>query len=233
MTDRAIQKLKLNKCLVISNKQIIEASMKKQYVKRVCWFVIAFICTTPVVYGDQLLQVSITSNVQLVPEDEPVSGLRLNLPYGKNTSMTGLDFGFVTESTQDADALQIAVIGNLVEQNVAGMQIASFNVVGNIMKGVQIGFLFNTDNKFSGIGIAGGFNHYKEEGSGILISACGNYGEVLNGAQIGLCNIATYSTGLQIGVVNYTKNARGLQIGVVNVIEEGSLPFMPFLNFNF
>lgn len=184
-------------------------------------------------HADPALQLSFTPSAQLVSVDESISGLRLSLPYGRNASMTGIDAGFITDTTQDANALQAAFFGNFVEQNATGMQVASFNAVGNVMKGCQIGLLFNTDNKFSGIGIAGGVNHFTEEGSGILIGAFGNYGEVLNGAQIGLCNIAKYSSGLQIGVVNYAKNARGIQIGLLNFIEEGALPFMPILNVNF
>jgi hypothetical protein len=206
--------------------------MKKRFMKQLCCFIFLFVGVFPI-YGEQFLQVSISPDVQLVGQDEPVSGLRLNLPYGKNTSFSGLDLGFLSSSTQDADALQVNLIGNLVEQNGTGAQVSCLNVVYNSMKGLQIGLLFNDNYKFSGIGIAGGFNKYTDEGNGILIAACGNYGEVLKGAQIGLCNIATYSTGLQIGVLNYAKNARGLQVGVVNIIEEGALPFMPFLNFNF
>lgn len=109
--------------------------MKSQYGRYVFWAVVAVMYIIPKVYGDQILQVSVTPSIQLVPEDESVSGFRLNFPYGKNTSLAGLDFGFVSESTEDVNALQIAVIGNLVEQNVKGVQIASFNVVGNTMKG--------------------------------------------------------------------------------------------------
>lgn len=195
----------------------------------VCLFAVSF----GSVYGDQFLQFSLTPDAQLVSKDESICGLRLSLPYGRNVSMKGIDAGFITDTTQDANALQATIIGNLVEQNATGLQVGSFNAVGNEMTGCQIGILFNTVNKFSGVGIAGGFNRYTESGGGILIGTFGNYGEVLKGAQIGLCNIATYSSGLQIGVVNFAKNARGMQIGIINVIEEGALPFMPILNLNF
>ena len=195
----------------------------------ICLFLFSWNC----VYGDQFLQVSLTPDAQLVSEDESVCGLRLSLPYGRNASVTGVDLGFVTDTTQDASALQLAGVCNFVDQNATGLQVAIVNSVWNQMTGCQLGLLFNTDNKFSGIGIAGGVNRFSEEGTGILIGGCGNYGNVLNGAQIGLCNVATYSSGLQIGVVNWAKNARGVQIGLVNYIEQGALPFMPILNLNF
>jgi hypothetical protein len=206
--------------------------MKEKFMKKFCCF-ICFLGIVFPMYGEQFLQISISPDVQLVGQDESVSGLRLNLPYGKNISFSGLDFGFLSSSAQDADALQVNLIGNLVEQNGMGAQVSCLNVVYNSMKGLQISLLFNDNYKFNGIGVAGGFNKYTDEGNGILIATCGNYGEVLKGVQVGLCNISTYSTGLQIGVFNYAKNVKGLQIGILNIIEEGALPFMPFLNFNF
>lgn len=190
------------------------------------------LCPLMCVLGDPFIQVSVTPDAQLVSEEESVCGLRLCLPYGRNASVTGLDGGFVTETVDEASALQFAAIGNVVEQNGTGLQIGLFNSVGNEMDGGQVGGFFNSANKFNGIGIAGGVNRYVE-GKGILLAGCCNRGEVLKGAQISLFNVSTYSSGLQIGLVNWTKNAQGFQIGLINYIDEGALPFMPFLNVNF
>jgi len=184
-------------------------------------------------WGTSVLQLSIMPEVQLIAPDESVCGLRLNLPYGVNESVTGIDLGFFSQTSKDAAALQISVFGNIVEQNADGIQIATVNAVGNAMTGFQIGLLYNTANKFKGLSISGGANYYVEEGEGIMIAVLGNYAPVLKGLQVGLVNAPAYATGLQIGLVNWTKNMRGLQIGIINYIEEGALPFMLGLNANF
>lgn len=169
--------------------------------------------------GDAPLQVSIVSDVQLIPEDESIAGFRLCLLHGRNVNMKGLDIGLLLETTQNADALQIAGL---------------WNHVGNEMHGIQIAGLYNRTRRFEGVGIAGLFNHYEEEGSGLLLVAgIGNVSASLNGLQIAVVNWATYASGLQIGVINKCRILRGIQIGAINIIEEGTVSIMPILNMNF
>lgn len=206
--------------------------MVRSLAARVSFFFCFVINPVICVWGDPFVQVSITPNAQLVSEEESVCGLRLCLPYGRNASVAGLDAGFITETVDEANALQFAGIGNIVEQNCTGFQVGMFNSVGNEMTGGQTGGFFNSANKFGGIGMTGGVNHYSE-GKGILLAGIANIGEVLKGAQVSLFNISTYSSGLQVGLVNWAKNAQGFQIGLINYIDEGVVPFMPILNLNF
>lgn len=187
----------------------------------------------PNAFGSAVLQVSVAPDVQLIPEDESVLGLRLNLPYGLNKSVYGFDLGVVSQVSGDAAALQVSVLANIVDQNANSLQIATVNSVGNSMVGLQIGILYNTANKFAGIGVGGLVNYYSEEGAGILVGGVVNYSPVLKGLQVGAFNISSYASGLQIGAINYTKKLRGIQIGVINCVEEGPLPFMPVINASF
>jgi hypothetical protein len=45
----------------------------------------------PVPASEKPIQLSLFSPIQLVPEDNAISGVRLSLLYGRNTYVTGLD----------------------------------------------------------------------------------------------------------------------------------------------
>lgn len=121
--------------------------------------------------------------MQMVPPDIAVSGLKINLPYGGNDRIVGLDLGLASTSV-DASALQINLL-NLVENQYKGLQIGIFNLCGN-SSGLQIGALFNvTDNAASGIQI------------GLVNSTL-----EMNGLQIGIINYTQFMTGVQLGLIN-------------------------------
>lgn len=54
----------------------------------------------------------------------------------------------------------------------------------------------------------------------------------VKGMQFSIVNYGTDVNGLQLGVVNIAKK-RGLQIGICNYVEDGAIPFMPFVNWKF
>ena len=51
--------------------------------------------TIPLFAQNNPFQIALVTPVQLVPEDDSVSGIRLNLIYGRNTTITGLDLGLI------------------------------------------------------------------------------------------------------------------------------------------
>ena len=81
--------------------------------------VLVFIAT-PVHAQTRPIQITIIAPIQIFPEDNPIAGIRLNLIYGRNVSVTGLDAGLVNHTT-------------------TGM-----------FKGVQFGFVGLADSEFIG-----------------------------------------------------------------------------------
>jgi len=62
------------------------------------------------------LQVSVFPPAQLVSEDTEVDGLRLDIPYGRNDVVRGLDVGFVGEVTEDMTGLQLQLFSSMAKE---------------------------------------------------------------------------------------------------------------------
>lgn len=87
------------------------------------------------------LQVSVFPPVQLVPVTTEVDGLRLNLPYGENGIVRGLDVGIAGSVTQELTGIQLHVLlgrGSAVY----GAQVALNPLVcvneAHVLKGIQL-----------------------------------------------------------------------------------------------
>jgi hypothetical protein len=129
------------------------------------------------------IQIAIFPGLQLVPEDQAVKGLRLSI-YGRNSQMTGLDYGFVQQTTGKFTGLQLGLVG-LNEGGTEGIQWNAVSINEGALSGMQLG-LINTTT--SGEGLQwGGFNH-SGNFRGLQIALI-NYAETLDGLQIGLINI--------------------------------------------
>lgn len=122
------------------------------------------------------IQLSLFAPIQLVDEGSAVSGLRLSLIYGKNTNVTGLDWGLINHTTSGlSKGVQWGLVGinegdflgwqgnwiNITKGNVEGLQWGLFNQA-NYVNGVQIG-LVNTTNTMKGLQI-GLLNFIKQGG---------------------------------------------------------------------
>ena len=117
------------------------------------------------------VQLSLFNPIQLFPEDTPVSGIRLNLIYGKNSSVTGLDWGLVNHTTTGLTmGVQFGVVG-LADADFKGWQSNAVNITKNNFEGLQWG-LFNSAKYVNGVQI------------GLV-----NYAGSMKGLQIGLVNI--------------------------------------------
>ena len=152
-------------------------------------------------------QLSLVPPVQIVPETEAVSGIRLGI-YAKNTDMTGADLAVVTHTTGDGVALQLAFV-NIVEGDMEGAQVGWFagSAIANIVEGKVTGFQ------------AGFYN-----GSGDT-----------EAFQLGgLNNASGRAAGLQFGLVNVANDMNGLQLGLVNIIRSKErFPVLPIVNWKF
>jgi hypothetical protein len=134
-------------------------------------FSVFVLVTQPVVAQPKPIQLSLFPPIQLVPEGNAISGIRLNLPYGRNTSVTGLDWGLVGHSTSGVSkGVQIGLVG-LVDADFTGWQ-SNF---ANFTKGKFEGFQW-------------GFVNYAGHASGFQLGFV-NYAVSMKGLQIGLVNI--------------------------------------------
>ena len=148
-----------------------------------------------------------------MPESQDVSGLRLNLLYGKTANVEGLDFNVIALGESDN------------------------------FKGVQWGFIgANKVNKsFTGLGM-GIVNMHKGQSNGALLGLV-NMSENVNGLQWGAVNVSTGRSTIDLGLVNISEGATfqlglfnmtndltGVQLGLVNMAKTGFFPIFPFIN---
>jgi len=117
------------------------------------------------------VQLSLFTPVQIFPDDYTISGIRLSLLYGRNASVTGLDWGFVNHTTSGVSkGVQFGFLA-IVEADFTGWQNNAFNIVQGDMEGFQWGVV-------NYAGYANGFQ------LGLV-----NYAVSMKGLQIGLINI--------------------------------------------
>jgi hypothetical protein len=120
---------------------------------------------------DRPIQVSLVTPIQIFPEDNSITGFRLNLIYGRNISITGLDLGLVNHTTTGTSkGVQFGFVG-LVDVDYVGWQDNSVNITKGKFKGLQWGIV-----------------NYAEFANGLQLGLV-NYVESMKGIQIGLINI--------------------------------------------
>lgn len=125
---------------------------------------------SPAQAQDKPIQLALLNPIQLYPEGEAITGIRLSLLYGKNTTVTGLDWGLVNHTTKGiSKGVQFGLVG-FAEADFVGWQDCWINVTKGNFEGLQWG-LFNYANYAHGLQL--GFV---------------NYAKSMKGLQIGLIN---------------------------------------------
>ncbi len=123
------------------------------------------------VAADKPIQLALLNPVQLIPEENSISGLRLSLLYGRNVSVTGVDLGLVNHTTTGiTTGFQWGLVG-LADHDFVGWQNNAVNIVKHRFEGFQWGFV-----------------NVAEHASGFQLGFV-NYARSMNGLQIGLVNI--------------------------------------------
>jgi len=159
------------------------------------------------------LQISLWNPVQLAPEKWDVLGLRLNLLYGKNVAVKGIDIGLVN-SARRFEGIQIGLFNT-----VSGMSMMPFSFpTYPTSTGIQIGSINYVLGNFDGIQIGGNVNSVFRR---------------VRGIQLAVINQAGDMRGLQIGLINNARTMVGVQIGAINTITESPVPFFPIINAHF
>ncbi len=117
------------------------------------------------------VQLALFNPIQIFPENTSIAGIRLSLIYGKNASVSGIDWGLVNHTTSGTSlGWQSGLVG-INASNFVGLQSNFVNVNDRNAEGVQFGF-YNQAGHMSGLQF-GFINH---AGS-------------IKGLQIGLINI--------------------------------------------
>lgn len=204
-------------------------------------------CSSAPSHGWTPIQGALFDPVQIFSEDTDVYGLKVNLPYGRTTSMNGIDVGLVgfAESlngiqvnwfwseVQDINGFQFGGLPGSRAVNLNGLEVGAVNIVEGRVNGFQLAPVMNDADGLVGMQFAG-ISNRSQQVLGIQIAALVNDAESMTGMQVGIMNFAPRATGLQIGaLVNKADSVVGLQIGLLNINKNGWLPFFPFLNFGF
>ncbi len=162
---------------------------------------LALFLAAPAIAGEaKPVQLALFNPAQLFREDVAVQGVRLSLIYGKNTDVSGLDWGLVSHTTGNSVAWQTGGLG-LVEGNFQGLQSNWINITRGKCEGVQWG-VFNQAG--SGHGLALGFVNVAKDMRGVQVGFV-NITETMHGLQIGLANIIEKGDHPFLPIVNWSR----------------------------
>jgi hypothetical protein len=111
------------------------------------------------------IQLALVPPVQLVPENESIQGVRLNI-YGRNQNVSGVDIGLVHETKGDFTGVQFGLLG-FVHGEGRGLQFNGIYTEATVrMTGLQVGMV-NRSNSMHGLQI--GLVNISDEMKGIQI----------------------------------------------------------------
>jgi hypothetical protein len=79
------------------------------------------------------IQLALFDPIQIVPSNESISGVRLNLIYSKNANVTGFDVGLVNVTTGKEVGVQWGGV-NVTDGGFTGWQSAFINISGEILR---------------------------------------------------------------------------------------------------
>ena len=136
------------------------------------WLALSFtILAAAPALADGPINVSLFPPLAIVKPTEGVSAFRLDLLYGKNTSVKIVDLGLVNQTTSVSNGLQWGFV-NYNEGSFNGLQLAAISY-----------------NKGTAGGLQWSAFNYAGTASGLQLAFL-NYAEKLQGFQIGVLNIA-------------------------------------------
>lgn len=154
--------------------------------------VIAVTQTIPAAHAasdEKPIQIALWNPVQIFPAATSVKGVRLNLLYGLNKDVRGLDVGVINRTTGVFKGLQYGFVG-IVGGEMHGWQAHWINTTAVKMYGLQSGIFNQT------IGAEG------------VQFGWVNVAESMHGLQVGLYNQTQTMDGMQIGILNVISKAK-------------------------
>ena len=158
----------------IRDNSYLEVKMFRGNLFCVVFLALLILGSSPVLAEERPIQLSLVTPIQIFPEEDDITGLRLNLIYGRNVSVTGVDLGLVNHCTGGVSTgIQHGLV-NVTDTDFVGWQDGLVNVTRNDFQGLQWGFL-----------------NYAGYANGLQLGFI-NYAERMKGLQIGLVNIIKY-----------------------------------------
>ena len=154
-------------------------------------------------YAEKPFQISLWTPVAARSEDEAITIFRLNVIYGRNVSIKGIDLGIANHCTGGVSK---------------AWQIGLLNSVEGDFIGWQDGWVVNfTSGKF--IGVQSGMYNEVAEAEAFQLGII-NRADNMSGLQLGFVNWCENMHGIQIGLANY-------------IASKETLPFFVFVNWSF
>jgi hypothetical protein len=142
-------------------------------------------------------QLALFNPLQIREESASITALRLNIIYGKNVAVTGLDLGIANHCTGGQSVgLQYGLLG-FIEGDFLGWQDNVVSIVFGDFTGFQSGF----------------YNHCGQ-GEGFQMGFV-NRATDMRGLQLGLVNYTETMYGLQVGLVNIIHRKERLPVFVL------------------
>ena len=146
--------------------------MSKSIVGLVCLIAAVLLLPAPSVRADERpIQLSLVTPLQIFPEEDDITGIRFNLIYGRNGSVTGVDLGLINHCTGGVSKGFQHGLVSIVDADFVGWQNSVVNVTHGDFEGLQWGFM-----------------NYAGHANGLQLGIV-NYAERLKGLQIGVINI--------------------------------------------
>ncbi len=121
---------------------------------------------------DKPIQLALFNPIQIFDENTSITGLRISLLYGKNKTVSGLDWGLVNHTTSGVSkGVQFGLVG-IVEADFIGWQDNGVNITHGNFEGLQWGLV-----------------NYAGSVSGVQLGLVNYASNMKKGLQIGLVNI--------------------------------------------
>ncbi|MGH2570192.1 MAG: LA_2272 family surface repeat-containing protein [bacterium] len=139
------------------------------------------------------IQIALFDPVQIFDRSMSIKGGRLNVLYGFNADVRGLDIGLANRTSGSVKGFQWGVFG-LVEADFEGWQYNFISITEGFLQGLQTGAV--TSNKSV---------------KGVQIAFI-NVSKDVEGLQLGLLNITHDLHGLQIGLLNVAQGKDKLPV---------------------
>lgn len=170
----------------------------KTFFSGILCIVITFLPAVSRADGCSPLQLSLITPIQLVPKDDSICGARVNLLYGSNRAVWGVDAG-VVNNAETLKGIELGLLVNLIKSSEETPSTPSW--------GIQAAGLVNRDIKvpFSGIQVAGIANENRD----VIFTG-------LQAAILGNQNMNSEVDGIQVSLFNHSKKFNGIQVGLGN-----------------
>lgn len=134
------------------------------------------------------IQLALLPNLQVAPRHWPVFGVRIDVGYGVQDRVTGIDLGLFNDVRSELNGVAVG-IANVGEGRVRGLRLGVANALEGSVVGVDLGVANQAIGSLKGAQL--GVANVIEDGVG---------------CQIGLINSARSLRGLQLGLVNVNGN---------------------------